>query len=139
MPKFRAAIDSVTRVRNSIGLEAGMLVSVYTLGHWFWRSQVAIGEPTWYATPQETHLHLTLAGYWYAFVSVPLFQFILLRWYMRVLIWFRFLWQVSRLNLHLTSTHPDRAGGLGFLGKTVYAFGPILFAQGALLSGIIAT
>ena len=79
MPKFRAAIDSVTRLRNSIGLEVGMLVSVYTLGHWFWRSQVAIGEATWYATPRETHLHLTLAGYWYAFVSVPLFQFILLR------------------------------------------------------------
>jgi hypothetical protein len=139
MPKFRAAIDSATRLRNSIGLEVGILVLVYTLGHWIWRSQVAIGAATWYATPQDTHLHLTPAGYWYAFVSVPLFQFILLRWYSRLLIWFRFLWQVSRLNLRLTPTHPDRAGGLDFLGKTAYAFGPILFAQGALLSGIIAT
>ena len=139
MPKFQAAIDSAMRLRNSIGLEVGILVLVYTLGHWIWRSQVAIGAATWYATPQDTHLHLTLAGYWYAFASVPLFQFILLRWYLRLLIWFRFLWQVSRLNLHLTPTHPDRAGGLGFLGKTAYAFGPILFAQGALLSGIIAT
>jgi hypothetical protein len=139
IPKFQAAIDYTTRLRNSIGLEVGILVLVYTVGHWIWRSQVAIGAATWHATPQETHLHLTLAGYWYAFVSVPLFQFILLRWYVRLLIWFRFLWQVSRLNLHLTPTHPDRAGGLGFLGKTAYAFGPILFAQGALLSGIIAT
>jgi hypothetical protein len=139
MPKFRAAIDSAMRLRNSIGLEVGILVLVYTLGHWIWRSQVAIGVATWYATPQDTHLHLTPAGYWYAFVSVPLFQFILLRWYSRLLIWFRFLWQVSRLNLRLTPTHPDRAGGLDFLGKTAYAFGPILFAQGALLSGIIAT
>jgi hypothetical protein len=139
MPKFRAAIDSAMRLRNSIGLEVGILVLAYTLGHWIWRSQVAIGVATWYATPQDTHLHLTPAGYWYAFVSVPLFQFILLRWYSRLLIWFRFLWQVSRLNLRLTPTHPDRAGGLDFLGKTAYAFGPILFAQGALLSGIIAT
>jgi hypothetical protein len=139
MPKFRAAIDSVTRLRNSIGLEVGILVLVYTVGHWIWRSQIAIGGATWYAMPQATHLHLTLAGYWYAFVSVPLFQFILLRWYLRLLIWFRFLWQIARLNLHLTPTHPDRAGGLGFLGKSAYAFGPILFAQGALLSGIIAT
>jgi hypothetical protein len=46
--------------------------------------------------------------------------------------------QVSRLNLHLTAAHPDRAGGIGFLGKSSYAFAPILFAQGALLSGVIA-
>jgi hypothetical protein len=119
MPKFHAAIDSATRLANSICLEVGIIVFVYTLGHWIWRSQVAIGEATWYATPQDTQLHLTLAGYWYAFASVPLFQFILLRWYLRLLIWFRFLWQVSRLNLRLTPTHLDRAGeGLGFLGKT---------------------
>jgi hypothetical protein len=139
MPKFQAAIDSAMRLRNSIGVEVGILVLVYTLGQWIWRSQIAIGAATWYATPLDAHLHLTPAGYWYAFVSVPFFQFILLRWYWRFFIWFRFLWQVSRLNLHLTPTHPDRAGGLGFLGKTAYAFGPILFAQGALLSGVIAT
>jgi hypothetical protein len=139
MPKFKAAIDSAMRLRNSIGLEVGILVLVYTLGQWIWWSQVAIGAATWYATPQDTHLHLTPAGYWYAFVSVPFFQFILLRWYFRLFIWFRFLWQVSRLNLRLSPTHPDRACGLSFLGKTAYAFGPILFAQGALLSGIIAT
>ena len=87
---------------------------------------------------EGTRWHLTPAGYWYAFVSIPIFQFILLRWYLRLLIWFRFLWQVSRLNLRLTSTHPDRAGGLAFLGKSAYAFAPILFAQGALLAGLIA-
>ncbi len=84
-------------------------------------------------------MHLTGAGYWYAFVSIPIFQFILLRWYLRLFIWFRFLWQVSRLDLHLIPTHPDRTGGLAFLGKSSYAFSPILFAQGALLSGVIAS
>jgi hypothetical protein len=79
-----------------------------------------------------------LAGYWYAFVSIPFFQFILLRWYMRLGVWFRLLWQVSRLNLHLSAAHPDRAGGIGFLGQSSYAFSPILFAQGAMLSGLIA-
>jgi len=56
-----------------------------------------------------------------------------------MLIWFRFLWQVSRLKLHLIATHPDRAGGLAFLGNGAYAFGPILFAQGSLLAGLIAS
>src|SRR5262249_692825 len=59
----------------------------------------------------------------YAAVSLPITHFTLLRWYLRLLIWFRFLWQVSRLNLHLVPTHPDRAAGLAFLGKSTYAFG----------------
>ena len=83
--------------------------------------------------------HLTPAGFWYVFVSIPIIQFFLVRWYMRLFIWFRFLWQVSRLDLHLIPTHPDRSAGLGFLGKSAYAFSPILFAEGAMLSGLIAT
>jgi hypothetical protein len=53
-------------------------------------------------------------------------------------IWFRFLWHVSRLNLHLVPTHPDRSAGLAFLGKSAYAFAPILFAQGAMLAAVVA-
>jgi hypothetical protein len=139
LPKFHAAIRSAERVRNSAPLEATLLILVWTVGQWIWRSQIAIGAATWYAMPQGIHLHLTPAGYWYAFVSIPIFQFILLRWYLRLLIWFWLLWRVSRLNLCLISTHPDRAGGLAFLGKSTYAFGPILFAQGVLLAGLIAS
>ena len=139
LPKFREAVDSAVRVRNSVALECVLLILVYTLGLWIWRSQLAVGEPTWYAAPEGKHLHLTSAGYWYVFVSLPVFQFILLRWYARLAIWFRLLWQISRLNLHLSAANPDRAGGIGFLGKSSYAFGPILFAQGALLSGLIAS
>src|SRR6185369_17225954 len=61
------------------------------------------------------------------------------RWYTRVFIWFRFLWHVSRLNLHLVSIHPDRCAGLAFVGKSAYAFAPILFAQGAMLAGVVAS
>jgi hypothetical protein len=72
-------------------------------------------------------------------VSIPILQFILLRWYFRLFIWFRFLWHVSRIDLHLISTHPDRCAGLAFLGKSSYSFGPILFAQGAMLAGVVAS
>jgi hypothetical protein len=139
LPKFNAAIDSAIRLRNSVPVELGLLVFVWTAGHWLWRSQGALGTSTWYAIPEGAHLHLTRAGYWLAFVGVPIFQFIMLRWYLRLVIWFRFLWQVSKLNLHFIPTHPDRAAGLAFLGKSSYAFGPILFAQGAMLAGVIAS
>lgn len=140
LPRLNAAVNSALRVRNSVAMEGALLVLVYTLGHWLWQNQVALGAATWYAIPEGTHSHLTLAGYWYAFVSVPIFQFILLRWYMRIVLWFYFLWRVSRLSLHLTAAHPDRAGGIGFLGRnSSYAFAPILFAQGTLMAGLIAS
>jgi hypothetical protein len=75
---------------------------------------------------------------WYAYVSLPLFQFLLLRWYFRIFIWMRFLWQVSRIDLSLLPMHPDRFGGLGFLSNTAYAFIPLAAAHGAVLSGQIA-
>ena len=138
VPRFDAAIASVLRARNSVALELALVVVVYTLGLWFWRSQTAIEATTWYARPEGGHLNLTPAGYWYIFVSIPIFQFILLRWYLRLFLWFGFLWRVSRLDLNLIPTHPDRAGGLGFLGQSTYAYSPILLAQGVLLSGQIA-
>ncbi|HKF50233.1 MAG TPA: hypothetical protein VKB38_22925 [Terracidiphilus sp.] len=138
MPLFDRAIKSAVRLRNSISMELLLIALVYGLGLWLWGDRVAIGSATWYASPGG-RWHLTPAGYWYVFVSIPIIQFVVLRWYWRVFIWYRFLWQVSRIKLQLITTHPDRSAGLGFLGKSVYAFGPLLFAQGTLLAGVVAT
>jgi hypothetical protein len=138
LPRFHKAIESAIRLRNSIPAEIGLLAFVYTLGLWLWHSRIAVEASTWYAMPGG-RWHLTPAGFWYVFVSIPILQFILLRWYMRLFMWFRFLWQVSRIDLNLIPTHPDRCAGLAFLGKSAYAFGPILFAQGAMLAGLVAS
>jgi hypothetical protein len=139
-PKFHAAIESAIRVRNSIPLELALLVFAFTVGHWVWAKEVALGAASWYGVPDAaSNFHLTLPGYWYGFVGIPLTQFFLFRWYMRLLVWSWLLWRVSRLNLRLLPAHPDRAGGIGFLGKSTFAFAPILFAEGALLSGVIAS
>jgi hypothetical protein len=138
LPRFDGAIESAVRLRNSIPVELGLLLVVYTLGLWLWNSRVGLNTSTWYAN-SGARWNLTPAGYWYVFVSIPFVQFILLRWYLRLFIWFRFLWQVSRMDLHLIPTHPDRCAGLAFLGKSSYSFGPILFAQGAMLAGLLAS
>jgi hypothetical protein len=78
------------------------------------------------------------AGWWYFLVSLPVFQFLLLRWYFRLFIWARFLWHVSRIDLTYAPMHPDRLGGLGFLSRIGYGFAPLLIAQGSLLTGMIA-
>jgi hypothetical protein len=103
-----------------------------------WRQYVALDAATWYAVPSVEGAKLSLAGMWFAYVSLPLFQFLLLRWFFRLFIWIRFLWQVSRIELSLIPTHPDRVGGLGFLANMVHAFAVLAVAHGALLAGTLA-
>jgi hypothetical protein len=139
LPAFQQAVDFTMRLRNSIWIEIGLIAAVYSVGIWVWRSQVALEAASWYAVPDGGGMRLTPAGYWFVFVSVPVFQFVLLRWYFRFLLWFLFLFRVSRLALKLVPTHADRTGGLGFLGGSVTAFAPVLMAQGAMLAGLIAS
>ncbi|WP_206606363.1 hypothetical protein [Steroidobacter cummioxidans] len=138
LPKFQDAIDSTLRLRNSVLIELALLALVYTLGLWIWRYEVALEVTSWYASEDGARIHLTPAGYWNIFVSVPIFQFVLLRWYFRFFLWFWFLFRVSRLRLCLLASHADRAAGLGFLGISVNAFALVLLAQGAMLAGLIA-
>ena len=139
LPRFEAAIASALRLRNSVLAEVLLIVVVYGVGVLLiWRQYLALQTATWYAAPTGAGLQLSRTGVWYGYVSLPLFQFLLLRWYFRIVIWARFLWQVSRLDLSLLPTHPDRVGGLGFLANTVYAFVPLAVAHGAMLAGPLA-
>jgi len=99
---------------------------------------MTLDTATWYATPSTEGSKLSLAGMWYGYVSLPIYQFLLLRWYFRLFIWTRFLWQVSRIELRLVPTHPDRVGGLSFLTNTVYALTVLAVAHGAMLAGPLA-
>jgi hypothetical protein len=137
--RFDAAIAAAMRLRNSVLAEVLLIAIVYGLGVLFiWRRHAAMDLPTWYGMTVAGKLQPTVAGWWLGCVSLPLVQFILLRWYFRLLIWTRFLWQVSRIDLRLVAIHPDRAGGLGFLSTLTYAFAPLLLGQGVLLAGVMA-
>ena len=137
-PQFDSIIQSSMRLRNSVVAELFIVLVVLVIGPLVWRNQAAIQSSTWYADVDAGGMRLTLPGYFYRYVSLPIFQFILLRWYFRLFIWYRFVWKVSRLNLNLLPTHPDGAGGLGFLTGTAHAMAPLLIAQSALLAGLIA-
>ena len=138
--RFDEAVRSAFRLRNSVAAELIMIALVYGVGVLVvWRQYMALQTTsTWYAIPSSGGLTLSHAGLWYAFISVPMFQFLLIRWYFRLFIWTRLLWQVSRIELSLLPTHPDRVGGLGFLSNTVYAFMTLLAAHGAMLAAQFA-
>jgi len=139
LPRFDGAIASAFRLRNSVLAEVLLIACVYGVGVLIiWRQYTALATATWYAVPTGEGLKLSFSGVWYGYVSLPIFQFLVMRWYFRIFIWLRFLWQVSRLALSLIPTHPDRVGGLGFLSNTAYAFVPLAVAHGGLLAGNIA-
>jgi hypothetical protein len=140
LAQFEIAVKSAFRVRNSALPEILLLVFVYGIGVLvIWRHYVALETAAWYATPSPGGSSLTLAGIWYGYVSLPIFQFILCRWYFRLFIWARFLWQVSRIKLSLVPTHPDRLGGLGFVSHANNSLVTLAAAHGALLAGYLST
>ena len=109
------------RLRNSVWAEVAIIAFVYIVGVGIvWRTRT-LGVASWHGAPVNGLWRPSLAGWWLGLVSLPLFQFLLLRWYFRIFIWARFLWHVSRVELSLVPSHPDKLGGLGFLSGSVFA------------------
>ncbi|MGB8437005.1 MAG: hypothetical protein WCE38_22395 [Burkholderiales bacterium] len=137
--QFDAAIASALRLRNSVVAELLLIVFVYSVGIPFvWRDQLALGVTSWFATVEGGRLQPSLAGWWVALVSLPVLQFLVVRWYFRFVIWARFLWQVSRIELNLEPTHPDGTAGLHFLARAGRAYYLVLLGLGTVLAGMMA-
>jgi hypothetical protein len=83
--------------------------------------------------------NLTLAGWFYILLSVPIYQFFLFRWAIRLGNWAVFLFRVSRLDLEVVPTHPDRAAGLGFVGQVLAPTSVIVMAASSVLCSSIGT
>jgi hypothetical protein len=138
-PALEAEIARITRWKDAWLPEAFFLLAAVLLaltmrhGNFFdYLSGLAggsnprvLGETTW-------------TSQWYWMVCMPLFHFLLLRWLWRLALWCFFLWRVSRLELRLVPTHPDRAGGLGFLEVVHTEFTPLVLAISAAQSASLA-
>jgi hypothetical protein len=95
-------------------------------------------NPNWIAPLAPGLQQLSLAGWWRALVSQPLYLLLVLSWFWRLLLWARFVRGVSRLDLQLVSSHPDRACGLGFVGTSAIFFIVLAFALSVPSAGMIA-
>jgi hypothetical protein len=136
---FDSAVASGFRLRNSVLAEVLLIAIVYSVGVFvIWRQYASLDIATWYTASSAAGSQLPLAGMWFGYVSLPIFQFLLIRWYFRLFIWARMLMQVSRIPLTLVPTHPDRVGGLGFLSQFVSAAVLLAVAHGTLLASQMA-
>ena len=81
LARYEAAVAAATRLRSSAWAEAVLIAFVYAvLMGVVWRHYGSLYGSTWYAATTSAGSELTTAGYWYCFVSLPIVQFLLLRW-----------------------------------------------------------
>jgi hypothetical protein len=145
LPAFDAAVGRVVRRRESALAEA-LILGLALYGAWNlsadnWQPQSA---PGWHhatlrhGVASGYGIAAALPGLWYHCVSLPIMQFLLVRWVWRLAIWSLFLWDVSRLDLDVVPTHPDQAGGLGFLGQAHMTLAIFAVAASVVLSAEVA-
>ena len=131
---LREAQDAAMRRRDSwIGEAAILVLTIATLLAGI-RTDVTGAASSWRISGSAG----SPAGWWYAAVAMPVFQFLLWRWGWRVVIWTLFLRRVSRLNLQLMPTHPDLCGGLGYGAIAQIYISAISIAVSAVLASSAA-
>jgi len=134
--RFHAVLESVERWRDSKWIWIGM-VGLVVLNAWL-TNRVWINGDTDALTWAEGATTLDFGGAWGLFVVRPLFLFLLLVWVWRLMLTWILFRRISRLELQLVPSHPDRVGGLGFLEFHSAAFGLIVLAVSSVFSAAVA-
>lgn len=136
LPRWHTLLASARRLLDGRGLEvvlaAGAFAGAILVGDLYRRGGASPWMTSGAGGPR------TAAGWWRTLVSQPLFLLILSTWLWRVMVWARFLWGVSHLELRLVPAHPDRAAGLRFMALSLRAFAPVAFGFGAVVAGTLA-
>jgi len=132
MGRYRHAVTSTQRFLNSIYDEIIVLVLAYAVvvAVLFYLSVDLV--PPW---QRGNSGHLSAAGWWHILISVPLLLVLIIGWLLRLVMWGRFLFLMSRLDLHLLPSHPDHVGGLKFVSTSLRGFRFISFALAAIVAG----
>ena len=133
MPRFLRIVTRTKRLADSIVPELILLALVFFVAPMLQQTRFLIGTSWGMNVIPGSAASLTKAGWYFLLVTEPiylmLFSVLIWKW----IVWITFLWQVSRFELQLTCAHPDRCGGLGFLGLVPQGFlGPVFGASAAV-------
>jgi hypothetical protein len=91
---------------------------------------------TWRTSSEHGELTLSHAGMWFSFVSQPIYSFVQFYFVYRVLLWWRLMFLISRMDLQLSASHGDDTGGLIFLSGSIKAFNlPVLALSTSVAAG----
>jgi hypothetical protein len=138
----QAQFDSIVASARDLGqswfVGVGVIVLAYAIVAALYWSVPVSDLPQWHQASAAGATVRSPAGWWVFLVSLPLLLSLILGWTWRWFLWTRLLWQISRLDLHLLASHPDRAAGLTFVSYSVRACWPLACAFTAMLAGDVA-
>ncbi len=137
VPRFRDAVRLAERLRDSRAAFAALLAAAVLAAT---AAAAAFYDPTrllelsWATVERGGRQTLGAAGYWYVIAGYGLYLLLGLQWIWRILVLLVLYRGIAGLDLSLVPTHPDRAGGLGFLQKTMLVLAPLGFAVSSVFS-----
>lgn len=138
LPLFEEQLRAVARVRDAFWPTLLLIAAAILPSFWMRKLNVGHLLSSWHATGTATGSGVSLAGWWYVFVSLPIFRLLLFRWLWLIVIWAILLRRLSKLPLRCIASNPDGAGGLGFLTEVQPLFGFVAFAASAAVAGAFA-
>lgn len=138
IPQFDAIVRKGIRLVDSTVAELLVILLSAAAVYSAMRGVLSEQAVFWFEKVNAQGHGLSAAGWWYAAFASPIFVFLMLRWLWRYLVWWWFLGRVAKLDLRLTGTHPDRAGGLGFVSFHQSVFARLTFAVGCGVSAAAA-
>jgi hypothetical protein len=131
---FDLAIASTRSWLTSRALEIAVVAVAYIIvAATIWSTPIE-QVPAWHKTGGIAPVY-SPAGWWHMLCSLPLLLILLLGWLVRLGLWVRLLWLISRLNLRLVASHPDHAAGLAFVGHSVRGFSAVALALTTIAAG----
>ena len=131
--QFEKQIKWLLKWRNSVIVDVILIILVY---YTLYVPETELSNlPDFYAPWVSQAGEISAAGWWYIVFSLPLLQLILYRWLYCIITWTIFLWKISKVDLNLSSLHPDGVGGIGFLNYTQLSLFPVALAFSALAAG----
>lgn len=136
-PRLLGAIQRALWLRDALLPQLVITTLAVGLSLAGFTSAVSPGMSSWHAVLTPSGLERTWAGVVHDFFSLPLYRIVLLTWLWRYAIWSWFLWRSSRLSLRIVPSHPDLAGGLGFIGVGQAAWAILILALSAASAGIV--
>ena len=136
--RFDGIVASRMRLADSMLSEFVLLVLVGLWAVLFVKVALPSLPATWRTIGSEGNRSLSPSGWWLALVAEPIYDFLVLRLLYRVALWWSFLARISRLPLRLNASHPDGAGGIGFLHLSLAPFAVPVLALSASMAGALA-
>ncbi len=137
LPGYETALAVADRRSSSWVAEGIMLAAALVSSGSAIHLVITLTGSSWEGALVGGQVELSWGGAAARYLSNPLLLFLVLRWGWWFLVWAVLLFRISRLQLHLIPTHPDRAAGLGFLAIYPSVFSGFTFALSCVISASI--